>query len=83
MIVDLDELRADADPLACPASAAFQDVVHAKFASDFVHALLGSLVLYYRGARDDAQAFRVQVAKLRNHFFGQAVAEILLLRVVA
>ena len=79
----LDQLRRDADAIAVAAHAAFEQIVDAKLAADLAGAFRRSLEQHRRRARDDAEPARAQPADLRDHFFGQAVAEIFLRRIAA
>lgn len=49
----VDELCADAQPLAAPAYAAFEDLTHAKVAGDLFHINCAALVDECRVAGDD------------------------------
>lgn len=76
---DVDELRGDTDPVTLLAHAPFQHGARAQRATDLadvpVHALEGE----GGGTRHDAQ--RLHARQGRDQLFGQAVAEILVVRV--
>src|SRR5215469_10652147 len=74
LVAHLDELRGD----AC---ASVEQIIHAQFAADLRGSLWAVFVPHRRSPRDHPQPLWVQVAKLRDHFFGQAIAEILLIRI--
>src|SRR5262249_28491547 len=77
----IDELRIDADAIAAPSDAAFQDVTCPELLSDLPHVDHLSLVLE-RGVPGDHQKLG-KPRQLRDDVFGNAVAEILLLRAAA
>ena len=77
----VDELRGHANPLAAPAHAAFQHVAHAEFAPDLLHVDRIALVGEAGIAGDDEQ--RTAAGQFGDDVVGDAVREILLLRVAA
>lgn len=78
---DVDELRGDSNPIACPPDTGLEQEVDAEFAADLVRALGGVLVLHRRRARDNAKSRWLEPAELGDHFFSQPVAEVLLVRI--
>ena len=77
----VDELRGDANAVPGFAHAAFEHVAHAKFAADLAHVDRLALVGERRVARDDEQPARSR--QRRDDILGDAVGEILLLRIAA
>ena len=51
--------------------------------SDLGDSLVGVLIRHRRSASDNAQVLRAQLTQVGNCFFGQAVAEIFLRRIIA
>ncbi len=49
--------------------------------ADLVQRRLAVFVMHDRGAGDDAEVLWIEIPQLRDHFFGQAVAEVFLGRV--
>ena len=58
LVTHLDKLGVDPHPVVGAAHAAFQDVVHAEFAADFVDPLGGVFVLQGRRSGNDSQPLR-------------------------
>ena len=79
----LDELGGNAHPRPRPADAAFQHVVDAEILADLADVLARILVEHRCRASDDAEVTGIERAELGDHFFREAVAEELLLGVVA
>ena len=59
LVIDPDELGADAHTAGFAANTAFQQVLHTQFASDLHDRLVAMLVLHYRSSRHHAEPFRV------------------------
>src|SRR5580704_7760078 len=83
LVVHLDELRADAYAVTFPAHAAFQHVVHTQLASDLMHVLVSCFVLHRGSSRDYPETLRISAPELRDHLFGQTVAQVLLAGIAA
>ena len=80
---DLDELGSNTNAVAVAADASFEEVIGGQLPADLAGALAGTLEQHRRGARDDAEARGAESTDLRDHFLGQAIAEIFLGRIVA
>src|SRR6266436_8863679 len=81
LILDLDELSADADPIACMAHRALQNVIHSQFLANLIDSFLGALILNGRRARDNSEALWLHLTQPGDHLLGQSLAEIFLLRI--
>src|SRR6188508_3184708 len=79
----VDELSCNPHATAVAADAALEEIVRRQLASDLAGAFRRALEEHRRRARDDAEPAGAQPANLRDHFFGQSVAEVFLSRVVA
>ena len=77
----VDQLCGDSQSIADSSEAGLEKILNAEFASDLVGALRRGFVVHRRRARDDSEVCGVDRAHLRNHFLGQTVTEILLLRI--
>ena len=77
----VDELRANAQPLAAAAHAALQHVAHAKLARDLAH--VDGAVLVDEGgvAGDDEQPS--DVGKTGDQVLGEAIGEVVLIGIAA
>ena len=83
LVGHLDESRRDADAVALAPHAALDEVVDTQRTADRVHRLAASLELHGGRARDHPQPMRARAAEHRDHLFGHALREALLLRVGA
>src|SRR5208282_3759616 len=83
LILDPNQLRADASDTALSPDAALQDVVDSQFAPDLRDRLIGVFISGGRRSRDHAEPFWVEFAQICNGLFRQTIAEVLLLRVIA
>ena len=81
LILDLDQLRADAHAIARMAHRAFEDVIHTQFFANLIDSLPGALILNGRRARDNSKALWLHLTEPRDHFLGQPLAEVFLLRI--
>jgi hypothetical protein len=79
----LNELRRNAHPRPRAPDAALEHVVDPQIFADLANILSRVLVEHRRGACDDAEMSRVERAELGDHLLGEAVAEELLLGIVA
>ena len=77
------KLRGDAHPRPRAPDTAFQHVIDAQILADLADVLPRVLVEHRCRAGDDAEMTGIERAKLGDHFLGEAVAEELLLGVVA
>ncbi len=77
----VDQLGVDADPVAGPLHAAFEDGGDAQFGGDFGDCLGGAAVLHHRGARDHLQV--ADLGQLREQVVVDAVGEEQVVFVVA
>ena len=77
----VDQLCGDSQFTADSSEAGLEKILNAELASDLVDALRRGLVMHRRRARDDSEVCGVSRAHLRDHFLGQPVTEILLLRI--
>ena len=81
LVADLNQLCADAHAIRCAPNAPFEHVRNAQLAANLLDRFLRRFVRHRRRSRDDAEPLRIQPPQLRDHLFGQAVAErIVLLR---
>src|SRR5215510_10286286 len=83
LVAHLDESRRNSQAVGFAAHAAFKDVGGAQSAAYSRNVLIAFLEGHRRSARDDSEALRLQPPEARNHLLGQAVTEIILLRVAA
>src|SRR5262250_2735459 len=83
LVARLNESRRNSQAVSFAAHAAFKDVGGAQGAAYARDVLITFLEGHRRSARDDSEALRLQPPEARNHLLGQAVAEIILLRVAA
>ncbi|MGH9794177.1 MAG: hypothetical protein ACRD5G_05340 [Candidatus Acidiferrales bacterium] len=81
LILHLNQLGGDAYAVARAPDTALENEIHPQFPADLVRRLRGVLVLHGRGAGDHSEPLRLHPRQLRDHFFGQTVAEEFLLRV--
>jgi hypothetical protein len=65
------------------ADAAFHDVLRPKLTTNLVHSLARTLVTHRRGPGDHGQAVRTNTSEVGNQLLGQAIAEVILLRIGA
>ena len=77
----VNQLRADAQPLAGPAHAAFEHIANAKLARHLPDVDGAALVDKGRVARDDEQPPDARQAS--NQVLGYAVSEVVLIRIAA
>jgi hypothetical protein len=78
LIAYLNQLCRDAYSPACTEYAAFQHARNPKLLTDTANTLAAPFVAHCRRARDHSEPLRIQLAELRDHFFRQSVAEVLL-----
>ena len=78
---NVDELRGYPNPIARPPETGLEQEVDAEFAADLVRALGAVFVLHRRRARDNAKSRWLEPAELRDHFFSEPVAKVLLVRI--
>jgi hypothetical protein len=83
VLARVHELRGNADTLCRRAHAAFQDEVEVEFGGDLVGGLCAGFIRECGGARDHAQADGIEPGQTIDHLLGEAVGEIVLLRVAA
>jgi hypothetical protein len=83
LIADLNEFSSDAHDTALSVDGALQQIVHSQFAANLRHGQRRVFVVHRRGTSDDGQPWRAQVSQSSDHFFGQAITEILLVGVTA
>ena len=72
----VDQLRADAHPIALAQHAALHHRVHRKLAGNLRQRLLGALVAHRRGERDHTQ--RGNLSQIVDQLLGHAIGKILL-----
>ena len=78
LVFHLNQLAGDANLLRITADTALKNILHTQLATDLVQWSCTILVVHHRRARDYTEALGIQIAQLRDHFFGKAVAEIIL-----
>jgi hypothetical protein len=81
LVPDLDQLGGDPHAVRLAPRATLQDICHVQITPDLIYRRVATLVAHHRRARDDAQAVRVEPAELGDHLLGDAVRQVLLLRV--
>ena len=82
LVFHSDQLRGDPNPVVFAPDAAFQNVVNAQLGPDVADAFGGALVRHAGGSSDHPHALGSNPPKVANCLFRQAVAEILLVRIV-
>lgn len=83
LVAGADQLHADADPVGVPADAPLHREVHAELPPDLRDALRAALVGHGRGTGDHSELVRGDAPEVGDRLLGEAVAEVLLLRVAA
>ncbi len=78
-----NQLHGDAYTPALMPGAALDEIIRPQFPRYFRHAFSRSFEAHHGGACDDTQLARRKAAKLGDELFGEAIAEILPLRVAA
>src|SRR5215472_8926579 len=81
LVAHLNQLDVDPHVVAIAAHAPFENVLDIKSAANLRDGLAGNCVR--GGGCDHAEVLWVETAKPRNHFVGQAGAEVVLVRVAA
>ncbi len=77
-VADTYQLGRNPDGIGIFPDAPLQDILDIQLQADLLEAFLAVLVVHHGGARDDAQAIRIQAPKLRDHLFGEPVAPVIL-----
>ncbi len=81
LVLHLYKLGGDSHFIRIATHASLEHIVCSQFTPDLVQRRLAVLVVHDRGTRDHSQVLRIEVAQLRDHFLGHAVAKIFLPRV--
>ena len=81
LILDLNELSADAHAIARMAHGAFEDVIDAQFFANLIDSLLRALILNGRRACDNSKTLWLHLTQPGDHLLGQPFTEILLRRI--
>ena len=78
LVAGPNELGGDAHFIGITPHASLQHILHVQVAGNPVQVLRAVFVVHHRGARDHAEALRIQAAQLGDHFLRQPVAEVIL-----
>src|ERR1035437_3723901 len=78
LIVHSNQLGGDANVLRIAAHSALKQVLDSEFTADLFQRRRAVLVMHDRCTGDHPQALGVEIPHLRNHLFGQTVAEVVL-----
>src|SRR5260370_31407000 len=78
LVFAVNELCRDSRFVTVAPHTSLQHILHPKFTADLVQRLRTGLVVHYGGPSNHSEALWVQASKLGDHFFSQAVAEIVL-----
>src|SRR4030095_10160528 len=78
---DMNQLNSDAHAIGGASNAALEEIVSVQLFPDLAWRYAAAFVLHNRTTGNDTQALWIQLAKLGDHLFGQAVAKELLVRI--